>query len=833
MSIFVTYFLKNFRNHKLRTYLILFSIALSSMMFYISWVTYGNMLNISLSQAMQACGSSDIVIKPEPKSSSGFFEIKDSIDTGFYKESIDSMTSAILTPALLKLKGNESQQLEIQGISFKDFCRVYKTSFASSQNFEPFIGKKIVLSKKTADKYKIKLNQDVYIDINGKTINFKVCSISNPTGYFLENGRACFAIVPKESLSTVFNEIPSMGNVAYVKIKDSSKIEQAISQLSVIYPGMTVKEPFTQEEANQETQAMSTAFLAITVVVFCMSVFIINSAFKVITLERLPIMGIFRSMGATKRLTTMVLSIESVIYGIIGGVIGSCLGVMGVDIIMYFTSPQWAKTLNILAYFSPVQFICALLIAVLLSLISSLIPISKASKMSLRNLVSGSSKTEEKDNFWVNGVGILLIIISTIIPFLIKTKIALYVDIVCLVFLIIGIIISIPIITNTFSRLLSKLYSFFLGHTGDLAISNIRKNKRAFNSISLITISISCLLMINVVSYSVISEIINAFVDRNYDIMIEDEYADKALENSLLKISGVSGAYGVYEDHLIEVMGKNHEIWGIQGVDKNKYLDYWQMDTSENIPNMLNQLESGRNIILTNMLKEKLSLQKGDTITLKMKEGPRNYKIVGFFDSFLFIGNYALISNDNLKADMGTKYFYRIYVKSSDSPKNISQAIKDKFRSDKMSVLIMKELKDDFVKTYDQLFLILKVFSIITLIIGVFGIINNLIISFMERSRTLALLRSIGLSTVQLVKMLFVESITIGIIASITGVISGLLLINNVQYLLIAIHQPVTIHYSKFYILIALPIGIIVMLLSSWFPIRRCSKQDIITSIKN
>ena len=54
-------------------------------------------------------------------------------------------------------------------------------------------------------------------------------------------------------------------------------------------------------------------------------------------------------------------------------------------------------------------------------------------------------------------------------------------------------------------------------------------------------------------------------------------------------------------------------------------------------------------------------------------------------------------------------------------------------------------------------------FSLLALVIGIFGVFNNLIISFLERQRSIAMLRSIGMSKRQSIKMFFIEALTGGL----------------------------------------------------------------------
>lgn len=58
-----------------------------------------------------------------------------------------------------------------------------------------------------------------------------------------------------------------------------------------------------------------------------MSVFTIYSSYKVIILDRLPVIGTFRSIEATQKTVTRILMLGSVFYGCIGGTIGIPIGI--------------------------------------------------------------------------------------------------------------------------------------------------------------------------------------------------------------------------------------------------------------------------------------------------------------------------------------------------------------------------------------------------------------------------------------------------------------------------------------------------------------------------
>jgi putative ABC transport system permease protein len=121
-----------------------------------------------------------------------------------------------------------------------------------------------------------------------------------------------------------------------------------------------------------------------------------------------------------------------------------------------------------------------------------------------------------------------------------------------------------------------------------------------------------------------------------------------------------------------------------------------------------------------------------------------------------------------------------------------------------------------------------------TMIIGIFGVFNNLIISFIDRKRSLAILRSVGMNKAQTLKMVFIEALTGGLIGGTVGIITGLLLIWGVCKLMEALGGNMNgfIQISWLTLLGSLLAGIIITIVASVGPALKSSKLNIIESIK-
>jgi putative ABC transport system permease protein len=828
VSIIIKFILKNIGEKKFRTFLILFSIVISTALFFSSRAASDKMLKLTLDRMKQSLGNADIIIQQGEKSPSPYF-ILDKAEK--YTSLAEYIIGVIQETGFYKADKNQIDKINLYGADIGELNRMNPFSLVKEQNLYPFDGKKAVISQRTAEKYSLSIGDTFDLDINDEKHRFFICGISYPSGIFLEDGDISYALLPKETLRSLFGA-SGRESMAYIKLINPADKDWLIDKLSQDYKKYLVKEPFTMEEVRQQTGGMSTSFGMMTVLVFCMSVFIIYSSFKVITIERLPIIGTFRSIGATRKMTDMVLLAESILYGVVGGILGCGLGVLILGLLLSMTTPEWARGVNQGGAFSLSHLITSFAAAVVLSVISSILPIIRVARIPVKDIVLNKIDSNTRHSSKRVVFGFALEAIAIIAPGIAPGNIAIIIDMLSMVLSITAVIMLIPFLTKSFVKVFEKLYTLIFGNIGILAAKNLRDNHSILNNISLLAIGISGMLVINTVSYSVVSSIADTYKTRFDDIMLADPKADKYFERSILSVDGVKSVYSFYEDHNVEVAGTNVRIRAIQGADRNKFPEYRSLDMEEDLKTVLEELDAGRNIVVTNMLGERLNLKKGDHITLKMGRGVRNYKVIGFCNTMLFSGSYGLVSARYLKMDMDTQYFYRIYVKVNKDTQEVAENLEKRFSRRKPEITIVAEQRANNLASYATLFSILNGFSIMTMVIGIFGVLNNLIISFIERRRSFAIFRSIGMSKQQIIKMIFIEALTGGSIGGAVGVTTGFLLISVMPYVFRAVSQPVSITFDLNMVYSAFTAGVIITLVASISPALRTSRLNIIQSIK-
>ena len=829
MGIIVKFVLKNIYEKKLRTFLILFSIILSSALFFASQAITNNVVNMFVADSRQFYGSADIMIHPDKSSPSPYLKIG---QMEAFIPKTDYVVSALQGSAYYIHERRETISINLRGTTIEDMSIMNPVFIEGASDIGSFSGRKIIISKKAAETYGYKTGDVIKLEIKGINYKFTICAIAQPEGFFAESSQAIHAIVPKSVLSSIYGN-SSLSNIIFIKLKDGIDLKQSMEELRDEYKQYVVEEPVPEEDVKRNVQSMSVGFMMMTMVVAFMSIFIIYTSFKVITLERLPMIGTFRSIGATRRTTDLVLLAESLLYGIMGGIVGCILGLGILYLITMFITPSYMTGYDIKLDYTSAQMGSAFMIAVVISLASSIIPIIKTSKIPVKELVLNSIDKSEKSKFKRYVLGIILLILYILLPPISPKELAIVFDSISMVFSLTGVILLLPLITSGFVLLFEKIYVKLFGNTGVIAAKNLRQNKNILNNISLLSIAISSLLMITTISDSVLLEVAS-FYTRNasFDIYMVMPGAGRSFEQSLASVNGVSQVCGNISTYGVEVVGKDYKLTSVYGVNTSKFYEFFKLDMEGDKKALFEALNYERCLIMSSSLKDKLDVNVGDTITLKMNKGDVGYKILAFQNTMLDNGSNVILSDKYFKADTGIQSYSEIYVKTDGDPNNTVQAIKKKYIRNQPYITTIKAMEQENYEINSSVFLSMEAFAYLTLIIGIFGIINNYIISFIERKRSLAMYRSVGMSRRQIVKMLFIESVTGGLIGGIMGVTAGLMMIYTVPYVMKALFTPMPIILNPVSIILSFLLGVVITLIASISPIVKSSKLKLIEALK-
>ena len=269
---------------------------------------------------------------------------------------------------------------------------------------------------------------------------------------------------------------------------------------------------------------------------------------------------------------------------------------------------------------------------------------------------------------------------------------------------------------------------------------------------------------------------------------------------------------------------------------------------------------TGNYISLGKELSFTLNLKLGDDVSIMSSSGvdtiigsipkKKSFTIVSLFESGLadFDNNVAFINIDTLDE----------FMNLSKKDRKLEVYLKDPQNIENQKEIVQKIFPNDFVyswaDTNSSLFSALKVernvmFIILSLIIIVaaFNIISGLTILVKNKTRDIAILKSIGVLNKSIIKIFFLVGVTIGTSATLFGIILGVtfsMYVENVRKFLSDVFN-ISLFPEEIYFLSTMPseinpssifiislCSIFITIIVSIFPAMKAAKLDPIKALK-
>ena len=267
----------------------------------------------------------------------------------------------------------------------------------------------------------------------------------------------------------------------------------------------------------------------------------------------------------------------------------------------------------------------------------------------------------------------------------------------------------------------------------------------------------------------------------------------KKAVSDIRAIDGIESAIPLIEKQLLVSSAHGAEGAMVRGIDKQDILRKKVMRNGFATVDM--DEYDGDVVVLGNKLAHKLGVYIGDEITLISPNGkitafgsvPRikSYTIIGTFD----VGMYEYDSNYIFMPLAAAQKYFGL----KDAVTVIDVSLKDEKQLAQMHTLLEKSVSlDAYVYDWKQtnaaFFNAIDVernvmFLILTLIILVaaFNIITGLIMLVKDKSRDVAVLRTMGATRPMIMRIFFMDGAFIGVVGTAIGVALGLLFCQNIE----------------------------------------------------
>ena len=599
-------------------------------------------------------------------------------------------------------------------------------------------------------------------------------------------------------ISVAQNITNSKGVLSRIDISSVDEQNQKIALdkwVSLLPSGVQLIPSYTYSEARKSiTKSFDTNLLALSLLALLVGLYLIYNMMTFSIHRRKNLFGTLRAIGVTKNEIFFLVLVEGFLIGLLGALLGIILGIL----LAYFLLGLISSTINYQFFSSSPNSIAfeitiiyqALILGILGSIVSVLIPAWSASRIQPRELIDIYGKYSTYNNYHVVLfiLGLLLCIIGYLITLAPITN--LLIGFIAMFLVIVGLSLTVPTITQVFLLLISFILKK-IGRPTIITLS-VETIKNSLNTIAIciaalsvsiaMTIGIGCMIQ----SFRITVE---QWLDQS---LVADIYIAPPTLGFGQDLKGIDNEFIKYVTDISEINYISQ--LGSYEIFKDDYLlNLIVVDSAEKIFDEVIQLKEGekkdiwKDFVQTDsiLLSEPLAFQKNikinDSFEILTDQGLKSFNVRGIYYDYSSTSGIAMVSKkvyDNYWNNSKVTSL-AIYLSDPQKTEIVSDKLFEKFDADwNLQIISSKKLNDASMEIFDKTFeitFVLRSISLIVAFIGVLGAISAIILS---RAREFSILKSIGFTNNQLRSIIGTQTLVIGVISGLISIPLGIIITN-------------------------------------------------------
>lgn len=537
-----------------------------------------------------------------------------------------------------------------------------------------------------------------------------------------------------------------------------------------------------QEAADQATAEITEglAFVNIFLLVFAgialfVGTFIILNTFSMLVAQRSRELALLRALGATRSQIVRSLILEAAGVGLIGAVLGLGVGVGVAYGLQGLFSAIGAEIPTEGLVLLPRTIIVGLVIGVLVTVVAGLAPAIRASRIppmaALRDDIALPARS-----LHVRAIAGAVLLVAGLAAMTAGAAVgggsgSQLVGLGVVAALVGAIVVS-PALAGPMVRILGFAFPRMFGTVGSLAVQNAeRQPRRTAATASALMIGlalVSALTIFATSAKSSITVVIDSVVGADFLITNQTQrpFGDEVAET----VAGVPGVGIVSPVKLVPSLVQDQPS-ALVGVDPATFGD---VVTLEFTSGSLADLTSG-GLVVDALTATDNSLGVGDPVAVQFAAGSADYTVTGVYESAGRFSGFVVDSESVIAAgaDPGDSVVYVKAVPDADLDAvqaGLTTALAD---NPTVEVLSQTQFKEQITSGVDQILLVMVMLLSLAILIAVLGIVNTLVLSVVERTREIGMLRAVGALRRQIRTMVVLEALVIAVFGAVVGLVLG------------------------------------------------------------
>jgi putative ABC transport system permease protein len=643
----------------------------------------------------------------------------------------------------------------------------------------------IILTRDYAQEKGLAVGDDVELLVADGTEPFEIVGLmaKEGLGYF-HRGRV--GLLPLRTVRRVFErgrEIDQIDVVAAAGT-DTEQLKVDLQatlgwRYAVTYPAARGK--LVEQMIARYAQGTD---LASTLALF-VGAFLIYNTFSMTVLERTRELGLLRALGATRGRVLRLLLAEALLMGALGSAMGVFLG-LGLAHSLRDVLASYSNVEVVAFHVPPEGLLLAAGVGVGVTVLAALRPVWRASRVppveALRPRAAAGGRGVAPRRVWI-GLGVVVLAsLALVLPMDKALRVpAIYVGTLALLG---GAAFLSPVLVRPLERMLRPLIRPW-GHEGLFGSANVRRDLgRTALTASALMMGLTMVVGFGAFSASAMVEVKRYTDSFNCDLFV---YAPRPLRLRLAdQLAAVEGVQTVMPVNFIPTERVpppddphvTRDALTYTAIDVGWYDEAPMLFAAgQGDPRpMLDRLAQGDAVFISTLLAERYDLDKGDTIRLRTPTGEHDFLVAGVAINYASNG-YGVFgpwedARRYFRARQASNFDLR--VAPGASVQEVRQRIKERFgKRYHLQVETDEEFQARTLAYAEEAMRYMDLFVLIGLTIAALGVLNTLLVNVLERVREIGVLRGLGMTRGQVIKMILAEAGMLGGIGGLLGVLLG------------------------------------------------------------
>ncbi len=648
----------------------------------------------------------------------------------------------------------------------------------------------VVIDAGTADKNKLKVGDRVRVQANGPVRSFRISGIAT-FGDVNSLGTATFAVFDLHAAQTLFAKRGQFTEVLVAG--DGSLSAHALRKrlATDLPPRLQVQsaeanDRFTLDGLKQFVKIIQIVLVAFGGVAVFVGAFTIMNTLSITVAQRSRELAMLRTIGASRRQVLRSVVGEAFAMGVFASLVGLVAGLGLASLLQSVLASAGLQLPQTGTVFAMRTVLVSLIVGVGVTVLAGLGPALRATRVSPVTVLREGSEIPPSR---IGRHASLIAVVVTVLALAIlgigmfaggidaNGRLALLAPGALLLF--VGVALVSPKLVRPLASVLGAPARRFGGSAGSLARQNSMRNPgRTAATAAALMIGIALVAFVAVIGQGMKSATrgsLEASVRGNYVLVGQDNWSpiDPAATRAAAQAPGVSVASGVEQD-VARAFGKRAKVDAVDPATIGKvFASKWKQGSNASFAAL------GRSgAVVTDKFAAAHHLKVGSPLTVHSSKGTQlHLRIVGVSkpDRFnaLNLGQVTIARSSFDTAFAAKRERFAFVQADGGAVAGLKRALAP---YPDAKAVTSKEFAVDQSSWVDQILAIFYVLLALCVLVSLFGIVNTLALSVLERTRELGMLKAIGMTRRQVRRMVRHESVITALIGSVLGILVGMFL---------------------------------------------------------